>query len=107
MSNLAQFQRAFAEALLTAEPQGRLARAPGFAVYRNTCAHGVVEALRATYTTVDCLLGEEGFTAVALGFRDEQPPASAVLSRYGAGFPGFLTRQAWTSEVPYLADVAT
>jgi len=106
MPDLAQFQDAFAEALLAPEPVGRLARAPGFAVYRNTCAHGIVEALRAAYPTVDCLLGEDGFTAAALGFRAEQPPASPVLSRYGAGFPGFLARQPWTSELPYLADVA-
>lgn len=107
MSDLAQFQQAFAEALLAQQPEGRVARAPGFAVYRNTCAHGVVEALRATYATVDCLLGDEGFTAAALAFRDRQPPASPVLSSYGTGFPGFLARQPWTSELPYLADVAT
>jgi len=107
MPELAAFQEAFAEALLAPEPDGRLARARGFAVYRNTCAHGVVEALRAAYPTVDCLLGEEGFTAAALAFRDAQPPASPVLSDYGAGFPGFLARQPWTSELPYLADVAT
>jgi len=106
MPDLAHFQDAFAEALLAPEPEGRLARAPGFAVYRNTCVHGIVEALRAAYPTVDCLLGEEGFTAAALGFRAEQPPASPVLSRYGAAFPGFLARQPWTSELPYLADVA-
>lgn len=107
MPDLAHFQDAFAEALLAEAPLGRLARAPGFAVYRNTCAQGAVEALRATYATVDCLLGEEGFTAAALAFRAEQPPESPVLARYGAGFPGFLARQPWTSELPYLADVAT
>lgn len=106
MPDLAAFQDAFAEALLEAEPQGRLARAPGFAVYRNTCAHGIVEALRAAYPTVDCLLGREGFTAAALAFRDERAPTSPILTGYGAGFPGFLARQPWTSELPYLADVA-
>jgi len=100
------FQDAFAEALLAPEPRGRLARAPGFAVYRNTCAQGIVEALRAAYPTVDCLLGEEGFTAAALAFRDAQPPSTPVLSAYGAGFPAFLARQPWTRELPYLADVA-
>ena len=106
MRDLATYQRAFAEALLAPEPQDHLARAPGFAVYRNTCAHGIVEALRAAYPTVDCLLGEETFTAAALAFRDEQPPACPVLSSYGAGFAGFLAHQPWTSELPYLTDVA-
>ncbi|MBV9931273.1 MAG: putative DNA-binding domain-containing protein [Alphaproteobacteria bacterium] len=106
MPDLAVFQDAFAEALLAPEPHGRLARAPGFAVYRNTCAHGIVEALRAAFPTVGCLLGEEGFTGAALAFRDAQPPASPILSRYGSGFAGFLARQPWTSGLPYLADVA-
>ena len=106
MPDLAQFQDAFAEALLTAEPVGRLAREPGFAVYRNTAARGAIEALRAGYPTIDALIGEEAFTDAALAFRAEQPPASPVLAYYGAGFPAFLARQPWTGELPYLADVA-
>ena len=95
MPDLARFQEAFAEALLAPEPSGRFANAAGFGVYRNTCAHGIVEALRATYATVDCLLGEDGFTAAALDYRAEQPPVSPILSAYGAGFPAFLRRQTW------------
>jgi hypothetical protein len=106
MPDLAAFQDAFAEALLAPEPVGSIARAAGFAVYRNTCALGVVEALRGAYPTVEALVGEEAFTAAALDFRAEQPPASPILSRYGARFAGFLARQPWTSELPYLADIA-
>lgn len=106
MPDLAQFQDAFAEALLAAEPVGRLAREPGFAVYRNTAARGAVEALRAGYPTIDALIGEAAFTDAALDFRTGQPPTSPVLDHYGAGFPAFLARQPWTGELPYLADVA-
>lgn len=106
MRDLATFQRDFADALTTdgqAEPSFR---SQAFAVYRNTSARGVVEALRASYPTIDMLLGEEAFTQAALDFRRERPPAGPVLSDYGRDFPAFLGRQPWTCELPYLADVA-
>ncbi len=52
------------------------------------------------------LIGEDMFTQVALDYRCETPPSSPVLADYGADFPSFLARQPWTSELPYLADVA-
>jgi hypothetical protein len=106
MPDLATFQRDFAQALMT---QGRPApafRSQAFAVYRNTCARGTVEALRATYPTVDMLVGEEMFTQVALDYRLGHPPTGPVLSDYGTGFASFLARQPWTCQLPYLADVA-
>jgi hypothetical protein len=101
MPELAAFQREFAAALMS-----DVQRSPAFAVYRNTAARGAVEALRATYSTVNELLGEDGFTEVALEYRREVQPAGPVLSDYGADFSEFLARQPWTSELPYLADVA-
>lgn len=106
MHDLVAFQAAFAESLLAEQPAGASAPEPGFAVYRNTCARGAVEALRAAYPTVDALIGEEAFTQAALEFRDQRPPNSPVLSDYGRGFAAFLARQPWTGELPYLADVA-
>jgi hypothetical protein len=104
--DLAQFQEAFAEALMADSPMGLMARQPGFAVYRNTCARGSVEALRSAFPTVDMLMGEDMFTEVALAYRGERPPASPVLSAYGATFADFLGRQPWIAELPYVADVA-
>ncbi len=104
--SLAEFQEAFAEALMADSPMGLTARQPGFAVYRNTCARGSIEALRSAFPTVDALLGEDMFTDVALAYRGERPPASPVLSAYGSTFPDFLDNQEWISELPYLADVA-
>jgi hypothetical protein len=106
MPDLAAFQEAFGNALLARVPMGSIASQPGFAVYRNTCARGPVEALRAAYPTVDALVGEAAFTHAALDFRAHQPPRSPVLSDYGRDFPAFLARQPWTGELPYLADIA-
>jgi hypothetical protein len=106
MSDLANFQREFASALITDGQATPSFRSQAFAVYRNTSARGAVEALRASYPTVDMLVGEEMFTQVALDYRQEQPPMSPVLSDYGADFAAFLARQPWTCELPYLADVA-
>lgn len=106
MLSLADFQRHFAHALMSDEQPAPSLRAHAFAIYRNTSARGAIEALRATYSTVNQLLGDEGFSHVALEFRQESPPAGPVLSDYGAGFPGYLAKQPWTCELPYLADVA-
>jgi len=106
MPDLASFQRDFAAALMADERSARPFRSPAFAVYRNTSARGAVEGLRAAYPTVDMLVGDEMFTQVALDYRGERPPASPVLSDYGADFPSYLAQQPWTCELPYLADVA-
>jgi hypothetical protein len=106
MRDLATFQRDVACALLSEGQPAPPFRSHAFAVYRNTSARGAVEALRAAFPTVDMLLGEDMFTQVALDYRRERPPASPVLSEYGADFSCFLARQSWTCELPYLADVA-
>lgn len=106
MSDLCTFQRNFAAALMADEPIDNLSWSSQFSVYRNTSARGAVEALRAGYPTVDALLGSDMFSGVALDYRREIPPASPVLSDYGADFADFLARQPWTSELPYVADVA-
>ena len=106
MSDLANFQRDFAAALMADGQSEPSFRSQAFAVYRNTAARGVVEALRASFPTVDMLVGEEMFTQVALDYRRDRPPAGPVLSDYGHDFAAFLGQQPWTSELPYIADVA-
>lgn len=107
MPDLASFQRSFAAAILADDQPAPSFRTLAFDVYRNTCARGIVEALRASFPTIDELLGDEMFTQVAMDYRSEHPPAGPVLSDYGANFPAWLARQPWTSELPYVADVAT
>lgn len=106
MPDLATFQCDFANALMSDGQPPLPFRSQAFAVYRNTSARGAVEALRAAYPTVDMLVGEEMFTQVALDYRREHSPSGPVLSDYGADFSAYLARQPWTSELPYLADVA-
>lgn len=106
MPDLATFQRAFADALMTDGQPAPSFRSHAFAVYRNTSVRGAVEALRAAYPTVDMLVGEEMFTQVALDYRREHPPMGPILSDYGGKFAAFLASQPWTCELPYLADVA-
>lgn len=106
MPDLATFQRDFANALVADRPFEPIARHGGFAVYRNTSARAAVEALRAAFPTIDMLVGAAMFTQVALDYRALHPPASPVLSDYGDDFADYLGAQPWTSELPYLADVA-
>ena len=106
MPDLAEFQRTFAKAIIGESQPTTSLRSQALAVYRNTSARGAIEALRASFPTVDALLGGEMFTEVALDFRREAPPTGPVLSDYGADLPAYLARQPWTSELPYLADVA-
>lgn len=106
MPDLATFQLAFAGALSRRSRRGALERQPGLAVYRNTVAVGLIDALRGAYPVTAEIVGEEAFDALADDFARAHPPAGPVLLDYGAGFAAFLAAQPWTSELPYLAGVA-
>ena len=106
MPDLATFQLAFASAIPRRTRRGALERQPGFAVYRNTAATALIDALRGSYPVTAEIVGDEGFDALALDFALAHPPMSPVLLDYGAGFARFLESQPWTSELPYLAGVA-
>ncbi|SEM88442.1 Putative DNA-binding domain-containing protein [Loktanella fryxellensis] len=78
-----------------------------FAVYRNTFAHSLTEALAARFPTVQRLVGADFFRAMAAMHVTETPPDSPVLQTYGTAFPAFLRRFPPVAHLPYLADVAT
>jgi len=111
---LAEFQDAFAQALLADAETGAglpiaiaaLAAQPGFAVYRNTVLKGCIDALQANYPAVARLVGDEWFRAAAAVYARENLPTHPTLLDYGAGFAGFLERFAPAAELPYLTDVA-
>ncbi len=104
----------FALALLdadTAEPgdvQGRDGAPAGrrFDVYRNNVVVSLKEALAQGFPVVEKLVGAEFFAAMAGVFVRAHPPASPVMSEYGAEFPGFLEGFPPVAGLPYLADVA-
>ncbi|ADG09173.1 DUF2063 domain-containing protein [Caulobacter segnis] len=79
---------------------------PGLAVYRNTIVKGCVDALAANFPTVQSMVGEDWFRAVAALFAREAPPASATLLDYGEAFPVWLERFPPAADLPYLAGAA-
>lgn len=81
-------------------------RSRRFDVYRNNMIVGLLDALAETYPAVRKLVGEAFFRAMAREFARRRPPATPVLSEYGAGFADFVGRFPPAAGVPYLADVA-
>ena len=77
-----------------------------FAVYRNNVYAGLIDLLAGRFPVVARLVGEEFFRAMARLYVEREPPASALLLRYGASFPNFIAGFAPAASVPYLADVA-
>jgi hypothetical protein len=106
MLDLARFQSEFADAIIGSSMSGALASQPGFAVYRNTPLKAAIDALTANYPTIDTLLGNKAFSAVASIYALQFRPVSPVLNDYGAEFADFLASSPLADDLPYLADVA-
>ncbi len=114
MATLLELQRAILAAVLTREsdeaahfivgdgfaPDGRLN------IYRNTFLASLKSALRISFPAVDRLVGAEFFDGAAQCFIETEPPQSADLYLYGAGFADFLARFAPAASLGYLSDVA-
>jgi hypothetical protein len=107
-------QRTFAGALLDPEratpqglvtPDGREA-SRRFDVYRNNVTVSLVNALSEVFPTVQNLVGEDFFRAMARIYVQDNPPTSRLLFEYGATFPDFLQQFEPAAELPFLPDVA-
>ena len=94
-----EFHEAFA-ATIAVPVEGPLA------VYRNTVAAGLCDALAANFPVIREMLGDEMFAAVAFDHTDAHPPANPVLAHYGAAFADRIEEQQWAADVPYLSDMA-
>ncbi len=109
---LADYQDAFAQALLAEDPRSaspelaHLVAQPGFAVYRNTVLKGCIDALQANFPAVARLVGDEWFRAAAAVYARREPPTAPTLLSYGQTFAEFLAHFEPAAELPYLADVA-
>jgi hypothetical protein len=101
MSDLAHFQRDFAQAL--AQP---VVQPSALQVYRNTSLIGAVQALADNYPVVRAIVGESMFENVAVDYALAQRPDSPVLALYGRRFADWIEAKGWTAPTPYLADVA-
>lgn len=106
MPDLASFQGELARAIRDPDHNPAGLGAAGLSVYRNTCAKGLIDVLRANFPTVERIVGEEWFAACARVFMGDHPPSCPVLATYGAAFPDFLRAFEPATEIPYLADVA-
>ncbi|WP_051304475.1 HvfC/BufC N-terminal domain-containing protein [Chitinilyticum litopenaei] len=74
--------------------------------YRANCRINRVAALGNTFATVEALVGEDFFAAMARVYVDATPATSANLHALGADFPDFIAGFAPAGDLPYLADVA-
>ena len=75
-------------------------------VYRNGFLKACIEALRASYPSVERLVGEERFPALARPYVDAHPPRAASLVEYGERFPKFVEDTVDTHRLAYLAAFA-
>lgn len=107
-------QRAFAAALLDADreipeglvtPDGQPA-AKRFGIYRNNVTVSLVNALSEIFPTVQNLVGEDFFCAMARLYVQDNPPDSRLLFEYGASFPAFIEQFEPAADLPFLPDVA-
>lgn len=75
-------------------------------VHRHHVRHSLGVALAATFPTVQAVVGEDFFRAMARTFVEQALPAQPVLAEYGADFPRFVAAWAPARTLPYLPDVA-
>lgn len=107
-------QSTFRTALLqvgSAVPEGLIdghggAAGRRFAVYRNTVAVGLSEAVVEGFPTVARLIGAENLRRIAGLFLRQSPPDSPLMFRYGAAMPAFLTEFQPLAHLGYLPDAA-
>jgi hypothetical protein len=114
MPTLLELQRAVYRGLVAGEdgPCGAHVVADGIAgearlnIHRNTFIANLTTALRLVYPAIHRLVGALFFENAARFFIEAQPPQSAWLDEYGAGFPEFLAGFAPAASLPYLPWVA-
>lgn len=106
MRDLAAFQGELAQAIRDPDHNPAGLSLAGLSVYRNTCAKGLIDVLRANFPTVERIVGEEWFSACARVFIREHEPPNPVLAMYGEAFSGFLRTFEPADGIPYIGDVA-
>lgn len=90
---------------LRAAPRGPRSER-GLAAYRANAAALAERALAAAYPTLQQLLGEDSFAALARDFWRQQPPADGDMALWGDELPGFVAAAPTLADEPYLPDVA-
>ena len=75
-------------------------------VYRNGFLKACIDALRANYPSVERLIGETRFPALARPFVEAHPPRVASLVEYGADFPQHIRAMRDLHGLDWLASFA-
>jgi hypothetical protein len=86
-------------------PQGKQA-AKRFSVYRNNVSVSLVNALADIFPTVQRLVGEDYFRAMARIYVQEHPPQSRLIFEYGRDFADFIAGFEPARHLTFLPDVA-
>lgn len=78
----------------------------GLAAYRANAGALAERALAAAYPTLQQLISEESFAALARDFWRRHPPLAGDIALWGDGLPAFVAGAASLADTPFLADVA-
>lgn len=78
----------------------------GLRAYRAHAGAAAERALAAACPTVQQLMGEDSFAALARALWHHAPPDRGDLAQWGDALPAFLAADSSLSGEPYLADVA-
>jgi Putative DNA-binding domain len=86
--------------------RGATADGRGLAAYRANAAAVAERALAAAYPTLQQLVGDASFAALARDFWRHHPPAAGDLGDWGAELAGFVADASSLADEPCLPDVA-
>lgn len=86
--------------------QGPERGALGLRAYRQNALGTAQRALTAVFPTVQALLSETSFAALASDFWQRHPPGRGDLAQWGDALPAFLATAPSLADEAYLADVA-
>lgn len=78
----------------------------GLAAYRANAGAAAERALAAACPTVQQLVGDEAFAAIARQLWRQHPPVLGDLAQWGDALPVWLAADAALADEPFLADVA-
>ena len=81
-------------------------RQRGMLAYQVNASASAERALAATFPTVQALMGEASFAAMASAFWHACPPVRGDLACFGDELPAFIADSEQLADVPYLSDVA-
>lgn len=78
----------------------------GMLAYQANAGASAERALAASFPTVQALMGEESFAALARVFWHARPPERGDLACFGEALPAFIADSEQLADVPYLPDSA-